>query len=34
MMINRSTEISDYTGRTLEGVALRYGRPSRVTDDG
>ena len=33
-MLNRSTEIADYTGRTLEGVALRYGRPSRVTDDG
>ena len=33
-MINRATEISDYTGRTLEGVALRYERPSRVTDDG
>ena len=34
MMFNRATEISDYTGRTLEGVALRYERPSRVTDDG
>ena len=34
MMFNRATEISDYTGRTLEGVALRYDRPSRVTDDG
>ena len=33
-MINRASEIADYTGRTLEGVALRYERPSRVTDDG
>lgn len=33
-MINRATEIADFTGRTLEGVAYRYDYPSRVTDDG
>jgi HK97 family phage prohead protease len=32
-MINRASEIADYTGRTLEGAAYRYDRPSRVTDD-
>jgi hypothetical protein len=32
--LNRSTQIADFTGRTLEGVAYRYEYPSRVTDDG
>ncbi len=33
MLLHRSTQIADYTGRTLEGVAYRYEHPSRVTDD-
>ncbi|HWL44534.1 MAG TPA: hypothetical protein VNQ73_16460 [Ilumatobacter sp.] len=33
-MINRSTEIADHVGRTLEGIAYKYNHPSRVTDDG
>lgn len=33
-ILNRATEIADFTGRTLEGVAYRYDYPSRVTDDG
>lgn len=31
--LNRATEVADFTGRTLEGYAYRYERPSRVTDD-
>lgn len=31
--IYRASTIEEATGRTLEGVALRYERPSRVTDD-
>jgi hypothetical protein len=34
MNLTRATEVADYTGRTLEGYAYRYERPSRVTDDG
>lgn len=33
MTFNRSAEIGDFTGRTLEGIAYKYDRPSRVTDD-
>lgn len=32
-VLQRATEVADYTGRTLEGYAYRYERPSRVTDD-
>lgn len=32
-LVHRATEIADFTGRTLEGVAYRYEYPSRVTDD-
>lgn len=31
--LNRATEVGEFIGRTLEGVAYRYDRPSRVTDD-
>lgn len=34
MILHRSTEQLDFTGRTLEGIAYRYEYPSRVTDDG
>lgn len=33
-LINRSTNVADFTGRTLTGVAYEYEHPSRVTDDG
>lgn len=32
-LITRAGESLDFTGRTLEGVALRYERASRVSDD-
>lgn len=32
--ITRAAEIDRYKGRTLEGIAYRYDKPSRVTDDG
>jgi phage head maturation protease len=32
-LITRAGEPFDFTGRTLEGVALRYERASRVSDD-
>lgn len=28
-----ATTVEDFTGRTLEGIAYRYERPSRVSDD-
>ena len=31
--LQRASEVSDWTGRTLEGIAYRYNRPSRVSDD-
>jgi hypothetical protein len=31
--LSRSSQVADYTGRTLEGRAYSYGNPSRVTDD-
>lgn len=32
--LHRATTVEDFTGRTLEGIAYRYERPSRVSDDG
>ena len=34
MTLHRAADVGDYTGRTIEGVAYRYERPSRVSDDG
>lgn len=31
--LHRATEVSDAVGRTMEGIAYRYERPSRVSDD-
>ena len=31
--LTRAATVDDFTGRTLEGVAYRYERPSRVSDD-
>lgn len=33
MLIQRSSEVEEFKGRTLEGRAYRYNRPSRVSDD-
>lgn len=32
-LLTRASEVEDFTGRTLEGIAYRYERPSRVSDD-
>ena len=34
MTLNRSAELGDFVGRTLDRRASRYDVPSRVTDDG
>lgn len=31
--LHRASEVADFTGRTMEGIAYRYNRPSRVSDD-
>lgn len=31
--LHRASEVSEFTGRTMEGIAYRYDRPSRVSDD-
>jgi hypothetical protein len=34
LTLNRSAELGDFVGRTLDRRASRYDVPSRVTDDG